>query len=63
MEKNDKIHCLPDASAREGREKQPPRLGFLQALTADRPEQQTLAGFCASLHQEKDKIINCDDVQ
>lgn len=50
MEKNDKIHCLPDVSAREGREKQPPRLGFLQALTADRPEQQTLAGFCASLH-------------
>lgn len=50
VKKNGKIHCLPDASAGEGRETQPPGLGSLQALTADRPDQQILAGICASIH-------------
>lgn len=53
MKKNDEIHCLPDTSAGEGREKQPRRLGSPWALTADRPEQQALAGICASMTKEK----------
>lgn len=52
MKKNDEIHCLPDTSAGQGRRKHPPSLGSPQALTADRPEQQTLAGICASITKE-----------